>query len=131
MAKMPTTKAPTVPARKGELAITLAGEAVTLRATLRAAQMVNDGCGGFRGALEGIARFDLNAVTLVVAAGIGAKDQAAVDDVGRKVFSTGLGDLAAPTTRFVTMLMNGGRDPGEKADDATSKGEAAAEGNGD
>jgi hypothetical protein len=129
-AKMPAAKAPAIPARKGELAFTLAGKPATLRASLRAAQMVNDGCGGFIGALEGLSRFNINTFTIVLGAGLGAKDQPALDKVGEQVFATGLADLSGPATKFVQMLMNGGREPGEKAD-AAPKGEAAAEGNAD
>lgn len=129
-AKMPEPKAPSIPVRKGELQITLDGKPRTLRATLRAAQMVNDGFGGFRAALEGVTRFDMNTFSVVIGAGLNTKTQEDLNKVAEQVYATGLAELSGPVTKFISMLMNGGRDPAEKTD-PKDKGGAEVEGNGD
>lgn len=127
-AKMPAAAGPKLPSAPGEVQIELDGETVTLKPTLRAAQMVNASLNGFRGAFESIARFDLDAFALVVAAGLGKTTQAELDEVAEKVFRTGLVSLSDPLTKYAAMLSNGGRPP---APAKTGDAGAASEGNAD
>jgi hypothetical protein len=93
----------------GNVTITLNGEEVTLRPTLRAAQAISRSNGGIMEAVNRVGRFDMEAITAVVAHGLGISKPAEVSELGEKVYATGLVDLIEPVTRFLTILANGGR----------------------
>lgn len=92
----------------GEVEIELgaAGERkpFTLRCTPRAFKAVNQ-LGGFATVFRRLAEFDADAYDAVIAAGLNKRP----GDVSELVFKTGLPDLTAPLSEFVSQLMNGGR----------------------
>lgn len=101
----------------GDVEIELDGEKVTLRPTLKAAQIISRQAGGIIGAIQALRSLDIDALTGIVAAGLGKS----VKDVEDAVWRRGVADLTPMATRYVTNLANGGR----PADD--SGGEEAAD----
>lgn len=89
----------------GNVDITLDGEAVTLKPTLKAAQTLSRQTDGLMGAIERVTRFDLDTITSVVALGSGRE----VKDVADAVWRTGVSDLAPAAIKFLGILANGGR----------------------
>lgn len=89
----------------GNVEIELAGETVTLRPSLKAAQAISRLDGGIVGAIERAARFDIDLITACVAHGVGQS----VKEVEEAVFTTGLTVLAPPVMEFLSRLANGGR----------------------
>lgn len=97
----------------GEVEIELGGKRRTLRCSLRAARAVSGVAGGFGGAFEGLERMSLATSTAIVAAGLGLKTSAEIEAIENDVYEFGLEPLAKPLARFVSMLMNGGREPSD------------------
>lgn len=95
----------------GSVEITLDGEAVVLRPTLRAAQTLSRQTDGLMGAIERVTRFDLDATISVIALGL---DRSA-KDVADAVWRTGCSELAPDCIKFLGILANGGR-PADSSD---------------
>lgn len=93
----------------GEVEITLAGKKLTLRCSLRAARTVSGMSGGFMEAYRRIAGYDMATYVALVAAGLDKRGEAAVG-IEEQVYDTGLEALMAPLTKYVGLLMNGGRE---------------------
>lgn len=93
----------------GNVDITLDGETVTLRPTLRAAQTISKQSGGIMSAVQAVGRFDLEVMTSVIALGLNVTTPREISDLAEKVWSTGMADLVEPVTRYLTILANGGR----------------------
>ena len=89
----------------GSVEITLDGEAVVLRPTLRAAQTLSRQADGLIGALERVSRFDLDTLTSVVALGLDRD----VKEVADAVWRAGASTLAPKAIKYLGMLSNGGR----------------------
>lgn len=93
----------------GDVIIILDGEPATLKPSLRAAQTISRQAGGIVGCMQTVAKFDLDAVTLVVAQGLGKVKADEMSEVAEQVYSTGLTDLVPKVTEYLTNLANGGR----------------------
>ena len=104
-----------------EVEIELSGKKCTLRCSLRAARTVSALSGGFTGAFEGLSRYNLATYGAIVAAGLDKRTGADLAEVEESVYATGLEALTAPLVRFVSLLMNGGREP--KSEDDAAKNE--------
>lgn len=89
----------------GNVAITLDGEDVVLRPTLKAAQTISRQTGGIIGAIEAVSRFDFDVLASVIALGLDRPVKDVVDDVWR----TGVSELAPRAIKFLGILANGGR----------------------
>lgn len=111
-----------MPANLGEVEITLNGRREVLRCSLRAARTVSLANGGFTGAFEGLARFNFSAYTALIAAGLNKQSAKEVEELQADLYATGLQSLDPPLTRFVTMLMNGGREPETAPDEGDKSG---------
>lgn len=100
----------------GEVEITLAGTRQVLRCSLRAARTVSALAGGFSGAYQGLSGYSLAIYTAIVGAGLDKRgnDAALVE---KQVYDTGLETLTAPLSRYLGLLMNGGREAVPATDD--------------
>ena len=98
----------------GDVEIELDGEKAVLRPSLKAAQAISRQAGGIMGAMQALRTLDVDALTSVIALGLGKEAK----DVAEAVYRTGVADLTPPATLFLTMLANGGR----PADDAGGEG---------
>lgn len=94
----------------GNVEITLDGEAVALRPSLKAAQTLSRQADGLMGAIERITRFDVDTLTSVIALGLDRP----VKDVGEAVWRTGVSELAPHAIRYLGILANGGRPAGSE-----------------
>ena len=94
----------------GNVPITLAGEVVVLRPTLKAAQTLSRRSDGLIGAIERVSRFDLDTVVAVVALGLDVPEK----DVAEKVWSAGVNELAPAAIKYLGILANGGRPADDK-----------------
>lgn len=90
------------------ITVTLNGEQVVLRPTLRAAMLVNGRFNGFSNALQAVQRMDFDAIVFIIQAGAGVKGHAA-KALAEKIFHAGIMSLIADAARFVIGLANGGR----------------------
>lgn len=97
--------------------ITLGDEKVHLRYTLGAAKRVNQYFGNFMNANQRIEGFDLEAITVIVAAGLGKPPK----DVEEDVYAAGQLNLHRSVKTYLNLLANGGREYVEPADDAASE----------
>jgi hypothetical protein len=93
----------------GNVEIKLDDHPEVLRPTLKAAQALSRRSGGFSELVNEVARFDLDAVTAVVAMGLDRQPK----DVAEAVWRTGVSELAGPVIEFIGILANGGRRPNE------------------
>ena len=103
----------------GDVEITLKDKPHVLRCSLRAAQTVSALSGGFSGAFEGIARYNMSTYAAIVASGLNKRTGAELSEVEEMVYETGLESLTSPLSKYVARLMSGGRDP-VKVEDGTS-----------
>lgn len=84
--------------------ISLDGKPETLTCNLKAAKTVS-ALGGFSEVFARIAAFELNAYSIIVAAGLDKKP----GEVEGAVYATGLTNLTEPLSEFVSMLATGGK----------------------
>lgn len=106
----------------GEVEITVNGHPEKLRCTLKAARTVSALSGGFSSAFEGLARFNFGTYTALIAAGLDKRGATELNALEESVYDTGLESLTAPLTRYVSMLMNGGREPTAPTESASGNG---------
>jgi hypothetical protein len=92
----------------GNVDIELAGEIVTLRPNLKAAQNISRAKGGIMAAIEAVGRFEFDVMVTVITLGLGVDGKEA-RDIPDKVFTTGMADLVTPVINYLTILANGGR----------------------
>lgn len=98
----------------GNVEIEIEGETLVLRPNLKAAQTISRQTGGIRSALSSVANFDLDAISTVVALGLGLEGKVAAA-LPERIYDTGIGSLVAPVTRYLVILANGGR-PADSAE---------------
>jgi hypothetical protein len=96
--------------------VELSGEKRELKPTLEAMRRVNAYRGGLRNALEAVSNADLDAVALVIGAGLGMKRPEDFEAVAQSIYREGLVKFTGPATDFCVRLANGGRDPSADAD---------------
>lgn len=89
----------------GNVEIKLDGETAVLRPSLGAAQAISRRDGGIMAMVNAITRFDLDALSFVVAQGLGKEQK----EVTEKVWRTGISTLAPAAIKYCTILANGGR----------------------
>ena len=95
----------------GNVEITLDGETVILRPTLKAAQSLSRRSGGFTELMSEVTKLDLDTLTAVVALGLDRQTK----DVAEAVWRTGAAELVGPAIEFIGILANGGRRMDESA----------------
>ena len=120
-----------MPTEPATVVVTLGSTPYVLRPTYDASRILNRLTGGMLPLFRAVSNVDADTMTLIVAAGVGAKGKA-VEDIGRAVWAHGLEDLVEPLTRFLTLCTNGGRDPAAvkpkpAGDVGTSKGAEVVE----
>ncbi len=94
--------------------ITLGDEKVQLRFTLGAAKRVNQYFGNFVNANQRMESVDLEAITVIVAAGLGKSPK----DVEDAVYAAGQLNLHRSVKTYLNLLANGGREYVEPTADA-------------
>lgn len=102
-----------------EVSVTLDGEEIPLAVNLKAAIAVNKIAGGFVPLFNRIAQADFEVFGAIIAAGSGRS----LPEIEAAVFRSGVTDIVAPITEYVTILATGGRKPNEPKDGAESSGE--------
>lgn len=93
----------------GEVEISLGGVKHVLRCSLRAARTVSALSGGFSAAYQGLSGYNLAVYVAIVAAGLDKRGNDAAQ-IERQVYETGLEALTAPLSKYLGLLMNGGRE---------------------
>jgi hypothetical protein len=103
----------------GNVDITLGGETVTLKPSLRAAQQLSRQAGGLTEAIGRVGRLDLDTIVSVIAIGSGKSDRKAdVEAIGEKVFADGIASFVEPVALYLVILASGGKPPaGEESSD--------------
>jgi hypothetical protein len=96
-----------MPASTEGVTITLNGSPQTLRFALGAAKKINGYFGGYVEAIQRIKKFDFDAITAVIAAGLGKE----IKDVEDAVFSTGMDSLFEDAITYLIWMSAGGREP--------------------
>lgn len=97
----------------------IAGSLGALRPTLGAAITLNNRHGGLMNLLAALERYDLEAATDVVLAGL-ERGEARREETRREVYGIGMMMLVPELTRFAIMLANGGRAPSATDEEAIS-----------
>lgn len=104
-----------------EVAIVIGDDEHFLVPTPRAHRVLDRHFGGAQPALERIARYELRAFTLVIAAGLGKREPEDLKTIEAAIWAHGLNRLIDPVSRYVELLGMGGRireedgDPGKKS----------------
>ena len=113
-------------AKQGEVKLQMGRNEVVLRPTPYALREVLTELGGARLIYGALYNLEYRAFFGLIKAGVAnpnekwtAKDTEALE---KEIFDYGLSDLVEPCTRYLTLLINGGREP-EKGD-GESEGEA-------
>lgn len=112
----------------GEVSVTLNGEELVLKPTLRAMTMISRQFSGLAEARRQLVSENIDAVVYILRTGAGLSDKEA-RGLDEKVFQNGItADLLVPLIRYVAIVGNGGKplpdDPASASDD-----EAASRGN--
>lgn len=102
--------------------ITLDGQTKILQPTIAAALAISRPYGGLNKALAAVNAFDLDAHALVAAAGLGLDGKKA-EKVAEWVYTAGVLHTLAPLSRYVMVLMNGGRGAEEEPGKEPATGE--------
>lgn len=110
----------------GEMEVPLHGGTVVLTSNLLACKILCRQFGGIQAALQRVAAGDVEALILIVRAGLGITSdaQAKAQDIDERVFRTGILVLTSPLTEFLLNTANGGKTMAESE-------AAAAPGKGD
>jgi hypothetical protein len=119
-----------LPVNAGEIEIELGGGRYVLRSSLGAHKAVNMAFGGFVAALRELQNFNSDAYVAVVAAGLGKKSNSFLEPEAEKkitieeaVYEAGLEYLNKPLSKFVGLLLNGGREPKDETSEGKKPGE--------
>lgn len=89
----------------GNVDMELDGSKVTLKPTIKAAQGISRQYGGFIAAIGELNKFNLDALTQVVAFGLNKEP----NDIADRVWRTGAAQMTPHAIRYISILMNGGR----------------------
>lgn len=97
-------------------------EKFVMRPSYAAARTISGTAGGLLGAIERVARLDVDAIIQVVQLGLNqGQQQRGPKDLPERIWRTGLSDeeggVAAQCVAFLRVLMNGGRAPPTDAHD--------------
>lgn len=104
----------------GTLEFELDGETFELTASPRAMKTVNNQFRGFAGAFEAVQRMDVEAIEIILAAGLPRAD---AKDLDQKIFKAGLSNVVAPAIKLLVALQNGGTFPDDEDEKTEDKEE--------
>ena len=113
-------------AKQGEVNLRMGGVDVTLRPTPHALRTVLTELGGARQVYSALYNIEYAAIFGLIKAGQRRSDDEVWSAADTKaldaaIFAYGISDLVEPCTRYLTLLLNGGREPKEED---SSSGEA-------
>lgn len=111
--------------RDGVVEITLSGETLRLVACEDAADRIERQFGGLRPALPRLDNHNRRDFAAIIAAGAGLTGKRA-EALPSRIFRNGTLPLVAPLSKFLVMLMNGGRLGDVDESDAETDGPSAA-----
>ncbi len=98
----------------GDVTITLAGEEFVLKPSLHAMMTISRTTGGIRGAIDGVARMEMDIIVRVVGLGIGQQQARRFkNDLAEVIYESGLtdatGGVIAKCIEYLHVLANGGK----------------------
>lgn len=93
----------------GTVTIKLGEEELMLKPSLAAAQNVSRYCEGYTKAFAMVGAVDFDAITFIVAEGVGKHDAAGRKEIAAKIYDAGMVSLAGPVSQFLSLLVNGGK----------------------
>lgn len=105
---MQVTKASAADIKEARIDIEVDGEPITLIPSPDAIITLSRAYDGFKPLLDAISRFNFDAISATIVAGVGAEGKDARDLV-QKVAKTNIIELVPPLTAFVMILLNGGK----------------------
>lgn len=108
-----------------EVEIDLNGEIITLKCTLEAATRINTHFAGFGKAYDRVVQMDLDAYVALIRHGAGL-DANAAKELPPRIFRAGLANLTGPLSRYVALLISGGRASGADEPGEAGRGGAAS-----
>lgn len=100
----------------GDVQIELGGEEVILKPSLHATLQLSRQQGGIVGAINKVGQLDMDTFVAAISLGLNLKNTRDQRDLAEKVYKTGMVDLVAPVTKYLTILANGGKPPRESED---------------
>jgi len=89
----------------GCVEVELNGETLTMKPTLRAYEKIDRKFGALNAAIQPLGSFNMEAITFVIAAGLGI-GQKETDDLKSKIFERGVSNVATAAIKYITLLMN-------------------------
>ncbi len=99
----------------GDVPVTIDGEQLVFRPTLHAVKILSQQ-GGLAGMIQRCSVLDFDAILMVTIAGLGLTGNGS-KDLPEKIYRTGLFRMSAACIKFINVLANGGRPPGEQKED--------------
>lgn len=98
----------------GTTEVSLGGRELLLVPTLRAVRTIEARFGGLRGASERLRAVGVDAVAIVIGAGIGMEDPKELEKLAEEIWQHGAADLVPAATAYLFALYNPrGGDPGK------------------
>jgi len=105
----------------GQVEVDCGEQTYTLKPTVKALRNINRRYGDFRTAIERVMRADFDAIAYVVQEGASLSKKQA-EEMQEQVFAAGIFDVAEPVANYLTILANGGRDPGDEPSEGDGEG---------
>lgn len=92
--------------------VKLGDEEYELVPSISAMRAISSASGGFTGAFSGINRFELSVYATIIAVGCGKKTQKEIREIEETIYvNGGMMPIANTLSRYLDILMNGGKDP--------------------
>ena len=107
----------------GDVAITIAGNDLVLRPTLKACIALSTVDGGISQLAQRCAALDFNAIKMVIEYGLGVRSK----ELAENIFKSGLINLNSPCITYLHVIANGGKMPGDEGEDETEEVKAPLE----
>ena len=99
--------------------ITIGGKKCELKCTLNAAMTVSDEFGGLVPALQAVQSANLRSTFAVIYAGLGVTDLQEQEEIAEKVYAGGVKNTADPLFKYLNLIFNGGKTPGQAGEGDT------------
>lgn len=113
-------KASVADVKRARIDIEVDGEPITLIPNPDAIITLSRAYDGFKPLLDAISRFNFDAISATIVAGVGVEGKEARDLI-QKVAKTSIVELVPPLTAFVMILLNGGKPLADDDDEGKEK----------
>ena len=113
----------------GNIPLDLGGRRYELKATLEAAEKIDDLFGGVIPAIDEVRKMKTTAIVQLVVIGVGTKSKGGIEKLRQMIYDEGLATVAPAVVRFLVKILNPNADDEDDLDPAdVAEGDQAGEG---